>query len=130
MNNRKKVLVVDDQKIIADVMDAYLKQCGGARLLYAENGQQAIQLAKDEAPDLIFLDIMMPGIDGYKVCRYLKGDPDTRDIPVIFLTAGQDRAEALGAEAGGDGFVGKPFVAQEILSVLSRYLGCSPTSAP
>lgn len=130
MDNQKKVLVVDDQQIIADVMDAYLKQCGGAQLLYAENGQQAIQIAREKTPDLVFLDIMMPGIDGYKVCRYLKQDPQTCSIPVIFLSAGQDRAQALGKEAGGDGFVSKPFVATEILAVLGRYLGCSPSAAP
>jgi len=130
VTKQKKVLVVDDQETMAEVMDAYLKQCGGAKLLYAPNGNQGIQLAREAVPDLIFLDIMMPGIDGYKVCRYLKEDPLTRHIPVVFLSAGQDSAQVRGEEAGGDAFVSKPFVAPEIMSVLTRFLGCSPSSAP
>ena len=121
MRKQARVLLIDDQKSVAEVLDALLKRFS-ATLEYAADGARGLQRAKQAPPDLIFLDIMMPGIDGFSVCRFLKNDPATRDIPVVFLTAGQDKDVTRSREAGADAFIGKPFVSSEIVAVLERFL--------
>jgi putative two-component system response regulator len=104
---RETILVVDDFKTnveyLRDILEAEY------RVLAAYRGDQALALATAEKPDLILLDVMMPGMDGYEVCRRLKADPRTRGIPVIFVTAlGEERDEAAAFEAGGSDFLTKP----------------------
>ncbi len=104
-----KVLVVDDHPSSRMAASALLAVEGYA-VLEAENGPNAIDLVLAEDPDLILLDVMMPGMDGYEVCRRLKADDHTRLIPVVFVTALDDRQARLrGIEAGGDVFLIKPF---------------------
>jgi putative two-component system response regulator len=92
-------------------------------VLYAENGADGIDLARKEMPALIFLDIMMPAMDGFKVCELLKQDLVTRNIPVVFLSArGEAVAVDRGKQVGGDGFVKKPFKTLELLGVLNRFI--------
>ncbi|AJF07301.1 response regulator [Geoalkalibacter subterraneus] len=121
MKEPARILLIDDQKSVAEVLGALLKCCN-ATLDYAPDGTKGLQRVKQQRPDLIFLDIMMPGLDGYAVCRYLKEDPATRDIPVVFLSAGQDKDVTRGREAGGDFFIGKPFVSREIVEVFERFV--------
>jgi len=110
MNNvRPIVLVVDDTPANIDILLAVLRDDYQVRI--AVNGEKALQLAGAEPqPDLILLDVMMPGIDGYETCRRLKAEPGTRQIPVIFVTAlGADEDEARGLDLGGVDYITKPF---------------------
>jgi len=88
------LLVVDDQPENLDVLIAHLEQLGFT-ISVALNGKEAIELAKEFLPDLILLDIIMPGIGGFETCCYLKQDEITRDIPVIFITALLDTIEKV-----------------------------------
>jgi len=108
-NNQAKVLIVDDEKMNLDVLVGLLKPY--YRTVAAKSGEQAFKRLKIlPLPDLILLDIMMPGMDGYDVCRKLKGDNTTRDIPVIFITGKNDEQdEAKGFQAGAVDYITKPF---------------------
>lgn len=122
METKGKVLVVDDHKTVHKLVEALLK-LKGYQVLYAEDGSQGIEAARREKPDLIFLDVMLPGMDGFKVCQYLKEDAVTRQIPVVFLTAkGEDADVERGRQAGGDDFIKKPFKSLEIMGILERFL--------
>ena len=107
--DRAKVLVVDDHPSSRMVTGALLA-VEGYRVLEADSGTMAIHKVLTDDPDLILLDVMMPGMDGYEVCRRLKADGHTRLIPIVFVTALDDRKARLqGIEAGGDDFLTKPF---------------------
>jgi DNA-binding response OmpR family regulator len=96
----------------------------GYDLLYADSGQQGMIMARQEQPDLILLDVMMPEIDGFKVCQYLKGQAETAAIPVVFLTArGAEDDQETGRRVGGQGFLTKPFLAREVLDLVESLLG-------
>ena len=106
---RAKILIVDDEKINLDVMVGLLKP--NYRIVAAKKGEMALKrLEKPPLSDLILLDIMMPGMDGYEVCRKIKQNPETRDIPVIFITAKiEEQDEAQGFQAGAVDYITKPF---------------------
>jgi putative two-component system response regulator len=104
---RPTVLVVDDTPDNLTLLAGLLG--GDCRVKLANNGARALALAQREPPDLVLLDVMMPGMDGYEVCRQLKAHEVTRDVPVIFLTAlGQPEDEARGFEMGAADFIAKP----------------------
>lgn len=106
--DKPTILLVDDTPANLMVLSGVLKK--EYRTLEAANGRECLALAASERPDLILLDIMMPGIDGYEVCTQLKADPATRDIPVIFATAlQQEQDEIRGFQAGAVDYVTKPF---------------------
>lgn len=106
--NKAKVLIVEDTEANVDILVETLSE--DCELSVALNGEDALQLLVNDKPDLILLDVMMPGIDGYEVCRRLKADPALRDIPVIFLTAlSDDSNEAKGLELGAVDYIIKPF---------------------
>ena len=107
-----KVLVVDDELAIRDILDRFLTE-EGYEVILASNGEEAIELAKSENPEIILLDIWMPGISGIETCRRLKANKETRFTPVIIATALWDTyAEAV--EAGAEDFVTKPFNLTEV----------------
>jgi diguanylate cyclase (GGDEF)-like protein len=108
VEDRAKILIVDDEKINIDVLVGLLKPY--YRTVAAKNGEQAFKrLAVPPLPDLILLDVMMPDMDGYEVCRRLKSNPEFRDIPVIFVTAKSDeRDEAMGFKVGAVDYITKP----------------------
>lgn len=118
----KKVLVVDDHTNIVTLIKAKLKASGF--MVFTElNGLKALQTAEKEIPDVILLDIMMPGIDGFEVFEKLKVNEKTRQIPVIFLTASsrksdEERAAAMNAEH----FLRKPFSLNELLEIINKVL--------
>lgn len=117
----RKVLCVDDS---ATDLNAIQQILTGANInvVFATNGKDAIQFAKSEMPDLIFLDIIMPGMDGFAVLRELKKDPATRDIPVVFVSSKSQKADQAWAKMqGGRGFVPKPVNQLAILEEISKF---------
>ncbi|NJC88892.1 MAG: response regulator [Desulfuromonas sp.] len=122
MTTKAKILLIDDHRTVLRLLEAILK-LKGYELLYAENGQLGMAMARQEQPDLILLDVMMPEIDGFKVCQYLKGQPETARIPVVFLTArGAEDDLETGRKVGAEGFMTKPFLAREVLDTVERLL--------
>jgi len=122
MKSKAKILLIDDHKTVLKLLESILR-IKGYDLLSAESGSQGISLARQHRPDLILLDVMMPDLDGFKVCQYLKNQAETREIPVVFLTArGAEDDFAAGRSAGADGFMTKPFQAMEVLNLVDRML--------
>jgi two-component system alkaline phosphatase synthesis response regulator PhoP len=105
----KKILVADDEPyILMALTDAV--EMEGYVCVTAVNGKEAVEKAREEMPDLILLDIMMPYKDGYEACEELKADPGTRDIPIIMLTAKSQQIDIeRGKEVGADDYITKPF---------------------
>lgn len=115
-NSEKAVLVVDDEKNIRELIKFNLKS-RGYKTVEAADGQEALDIAKNDNPLLIILDIMLPKIDGLKVCRILKEDPRTRKIPIIMLTALDDEVDKIvGLELGADDYITKPFSPRELVA--------------
>jgi DNA-binding response OmpR family regulator len=103
------VLVIDDERSIRMLCRVNLA-ASGMKVYEASDGRQGLELARRERPDLVLLDVMMPELDGWSVARELAADDETRDIPIIFLTARADPADRrLGEQLGGVGYVVKPF---------------------
>jgi two-component system alkaline phosphatase synthesis response regulator PhoP len=125
------ILVVDDEPHIVEIVRDYLKQAG-YRVVTAADGQTALTLARHERPDLVVLDLMLPGgIDGLEVCRRLRRDPGLADVPIIMLTARVEETDRLiGLELGADDYVTKPFSPREVVArvraVLRRTRGHGP----
>ncbi len=117
------ILVVDDTPENLELMTALLSQ-EGFRVRLAHNGERALQLARStNKPDLILLDVMMPGVDGYEVCRVLKTDPETAQVPVIFLTARAEiEDEALGLSLGAVDYITKPISPPIVLARIRTHL--------
>lgn len=119
---KPKVLIVDDNPLNIELLDAYLKS-SGYEIINATNGKEAIASINANPPDIILLDIMMPEIDGYEVCRRVKSDPSIRTIPIILLTALHDVQDRItGIEAGCDDFISKPFNNIELLTRVKSLL--------
>jgi putative two-component system response regulator len=115
MKTQPTVLVVDDEKIVRDTLEALL----GAdyNLNFAENGIEGLSLAIQTQPDIILLDVMMPGMDGFEVCRKIRADQHLAEIPIIMITALEDRNSRMeGLRAGADDFIAKPFDSMELLA--------------
>ena len=122
MSETPRILLIDDHQTVFRLLEAIVR-IRGYKLLYAESGQKGIVMARQEQPDLILLDVMMPDIDGFKVCQYLKENEDTKKIPIMFLTArGADGDLEAGRKAGANGFMTKPFQAIEVLKQIERLL--------
>ena len=118
----ESILLVDDQPANLQLLMHTLKRLG-CRLLVAKNGETALAIAQRVRPELILLDIMMPGIDGYEVCRRLKADPDTQKIPVIFLSALDETGDKVrGLQLGAVDYVAKPFQPEEVIARVSTHL--------
>jgi sigma-B regulation protein RsbU (phosphoserine phosphatase) len=118
----EKILLVDDNPTNLQVLFQTLDG-RGYNLLVAKNGEIALNIAGKALPDLILLDIMMPGIDGYEVCRRLKADPLTHDIPVIFLSAlGDTKDKVQGLDLGAVDYVTKPFQPDEVIARVNTHL--------
>lgn len=118
---RRKVLIVDDEPENLDILLQALSRT--YVILAARTGEKALQLAKTKHPDIILLDIMMPNIDGYEVCRRLKADPETCDIPVIFLTALQHEGdEMMGFSLGAVDYIHKPICLPLLQARLATHL--------
>jgi len=118
-----KVLVADDEHNIRNILDFSL-HAEGFLVISALNGEDAFKMAVESSPDLIILDVMMPGQGGVETCRALKADERTSAIPVILLTAlaGREDRDA-GREAGSDAYITKPFSPQKVIDAVQDLLG-------
>ena len=118
----KKILIVDDQIEVRELVQVTL-EIGNYQILSAENGQQAIEIARVEHPDIILMDIMMPQIDGFEVCSRLKAGELTRTIPVLMVTALDDpQARVNGMRVGAADFITKPVDARDLFARVVRLL--------
>lgn len=99
-----RILVVDDSKLVTDIVKLRLEMCG-YEVRLAHSGEEALRAIADETPDLMVLDVQMPGIDGYEVCRRLREDPVLDDLRIIMLTSSDDKRAAF--EAGVDDYLNK-----------------------
>ncbi len=119
---QKTILIIDDNEAIRE-NTAEILSLGGYRTLTAENGKKGVEAALAEKPDLIVCDIMMPELDGYGVLHILRKNPDTENIPLIFLTAKAERKDLRkGMEMGADDFVTKPFEEIELMNAIESRL--------
>ncbi len=116
---KKKIMIIDDEQPIAEILQYNLEQ-EGFRVLVAYDGESAIRLAFVEKPDLILLDIMLPRIDGFNVCREIR---QKLDVPIIMLSAREAEVDkVLGLELGADDYVTKPFSARELIARIKATL--------
>ena len=112
-------LVVDDDRLLLRLIELNLGKTG-MKVLLADSGKEALRLAQEESPDIILLDIMMPTMDGYEVMRQLKADDDTRDIPVVMLTAKSSQGDRRRCEEmGAIAYITKPFNLEELRNTVS-----------
>jgi len=118
----KKILIADDEinirLLVRSMLDRYYTVIG------ASDGEEAINIARSQNPDLILMDILMPKLDGYTACRAIKTEQATKAIPVVMLTAvGYELNKKLAKEVGADGYITKPFSADELLRQVKQVLG-------
>jgi DNA-binding response OmpR family regulator len=121
-NKKKKLLIVEDEKDLVEMVKFRL-EASGYEATTAYDGQEGLDKAHKEKPDLIILDIMLPKLDGYKVCRLLKFDEKYKNIPIIMFTArAQESDKKTGEDVGADAYITKPFDSQVLLSKIEELL--------
>lgn len=118
----KKILVVDDEVDVLKFV-VYRLEMDGYEVVYAIDGPSALTVAAREKPDLIFLDLKLPGLDGYEVCERIKAQDELKHIPVIFITADVGIKNENIRKARGEGYILKPFEAEDLLNKAREYLG-------
>lgn len=117
-----KILIVDDEKDIVETL-SFMLQAKGFETVAAFDGEEGLKLAKETNPDLIILDVMMPKINGYKICRLLKYDARYKNIPIIMVTArSQEGDKLIGEETGADEYITKPFEFNDVFEVIQNYI--------
>ncbi len=118
----KKILIVDDEADLVETVRFPLEM-EGFNVLVSYNGEDALNQARKEKPDLIILDLMLPKLDGYKVCRLLKFDEKYKHIPILMLTAKtQEKDKILGMETGADEYITKPFEMDDLMEKVKAHL--------
>ncbi len=118
----KKILLVDDEKDVVDTTQVLLEE-KGYTVISAYDGLAGLEKAKKEKPDLILLDVMMPNLNGYQVCRELKKDPNLKSIPIVMLTSkAQESDRFWGIESGADDYISKPFDFLNLLETIKKCL--------
>ena len=116
------ILVVDDEEDILELVKLHLSR-EGFTVVLAETGEQALKLVQTQPPGLVVLDLMLPGVDGLDVCKRMKADPRTRQIPIIMLTAKGEEADIVtGLELGADDYMTKPFSGKVLVARIRRIL--------
>ena len=119
--SEKKILLVDDSPAHLQEMQNAVSSAG-AQVVTASSGKQAVEMAQREKPDIVFMDIVMQDLDGFGACREIKQGAETRDIPVIFVTTKDNRADKLWADKqGADSFITKPYEPEQLLEQISRF---------
>ena len=117
-----KILIAEDEPDIRDLV-AFTLRFAGYEVVTGINGEDAVQVAKREYPDLILLDVRMPRMTGYEACRIIKSNPDLKDIPIVFLSAkGQESEIQQGLEAGAEEYLLKPFAPDQLTNRVKAIL--------
>jgi CheY-like chemotaxis protein len=114
-----KILIVDDSDAFRRLNAEFLK-LDGHQVLIARNGRETLKLVHEEQPDVLLLDIMMPGIDGYEICRQIKSDPTTKDTLVVMLTALPQSERFKSFQAGADEHITKPVQSRQLRDTVRR----------
>lgn len=126
----KTILVVDDEKELLGLVTLHMKMAG-FEVLQAQDGQKALEISKSQKPDLIILDLKLPELDGWKVCKLLREEASTKDMPVILLTALAETEDIIkGFDMGADDYVKKPFSPRELVARVKRVLSRSEEKIP
>lgn len=120
-----KILIAEDEPDIRELV-AFMLRFAGYEVMAASNGEEAVQAATHDVPDLVLMDVRMPRMTGYEACRLMKANPDLHDVPVVFLSAkGQEAEIQTGLEAGAEEYLLKPFSPDELTnrvrSILSKF---------
>lgn len=120
-----KILIAEDEPDIRDLV-AFTLRFAGYEVVTGTNGEEAVQIAKKELPDLILLDVRMPRMTGYEACKHIKADSNLKDVPIVFLSAkGQESEIQSGMEAGAEEYLLKPFapdqLTERVRSILSKF---------
>lgn len=124
---KKKILLVDDEPEIQTIIGARLA-AAGYEVLIAKDGQEGLNMARSESPDAVLLDLMIPKIDGFKVCRMLKFDKSFENIPVIIFSArGSDADKKMAEQVGANAYLVKPFNLDLFAQTIQRLLGPQAT---
>ncbi|MBV1820017.1 response regulator transcription factor [Bacteroidales bacterium MSK.15.36] len=117
-----KVLIIDDEEYIVELIKFNLER-NGYEVIYGYDGREAIKLAEEENPDIMILDVMMPGLDGFEVCKEIRGNEKTKDIPIIMLTVKKEEVDkVIGLELGADDYIIKPFGIRELIARIRAVL--------
>jgi len=117
-----KILIIEDVPEIALALQIRLEKAGYV-VITASDGEEGLRKTREEKPDLIILDLMLPKMDGYRVCRLIKFDKELEHIPVVILTVrDQERDKTLGREVGADAYIVKPYDFQELLTTIKKLL--------
>ena len=119
---KKKIIVVEDEPDLVDVVTYNLER-EGYSVLASQRGDEGLNLIRSEAPDLVLLDLMLPGMDGLSICRQMKSDSSMREIPIIIASAkGEESDVVIGLEMGADDYLAKPFSPRELLARIRAVL--------
>ncbi len=123
--DKKKILIADDETGIRVTLGRLLDN--DYVVLEATNGEEAVEIAKGQKPDLILMDLIMPKMDGYAACSQIKADQATKGIPVVILTAvGHELNKKYAAEMGADAYITKPFNIKELINLITPLLAKTP----
>jgi twitching motility two-component system response regulator PilH len=118
-----KILVVDDSPSMLNMMSAPLKE-KGYDIVTAADGEEALEKAQGEKPDLILLDVILPKKNGFQVCRQLKTAPETKDIKIILVTTKDQESDKFwGLKQGADEYMTKPFTSEDLVATVAKHLG-------
>ena len=121
--DKKRILIVDDEPDLVETLEVRLRQ-EDYECLTAHNGHKGLELARTEKPDLVILDIMLPGMDGYKVARLLKFQKELKHIPIIMLSArDRDEDRLMGEQTGANYYITKPFSVDKLVTKVKTFLG-------
>ena len=122
MDEAKRILVIEDEMDVLKMTVFRLKKAG-YDVLTADDGKKGLETVEQERPDFIFLDLNLPVMDGYEVCRELKKDEELKKIPVVILSASSDGIKEKSIEIGADDYIIKPYEPQELLNKIEKFLG-------
>lgn len=121
--SKKKILIVEDEESLLK-LESILLTTKGYEVIGVTDGPAALDALAEEAPDLVLLDIMLPGMDGFEVCRRIKESDETGHIPVIIMTAKRSREDmACGEKVGGDMYITKPFKSARVIEAIKKFIG-------
>jgi len=118
----KRILIVEDDPSVLRAT-SYILEKEGYEVISAQNGLEGLKKARESNPDLLLLDVMLPGIDGFEICHSLRGEPKTADLPILMFSAkGQESDKATGLKVGADEYITKPVDREVLLSKVAAWL--------